>query len=226
MQDGVNASTSYEGTLLGWTLCPMSLYLPTTLPLHLSLFGQLPPPPPPPLLSSPSSSPLWSGACPDDYPDSVCRSNTPLEAHDPPFLYNLHTDPGELYELDPDEYADVLSKIDRVRRVIRGMRVEREKEGGWEMGRIEVRVGWRLGIRFVKHLLFFSPNVQPRYAANSWLGWNGQPHSYWWARTPVCSPVRSQDVNLSPTVAATTSSVTTRLQLGSSQLHQNLFCPH
>ena len=60
----------------------------------------------------------------------MCRSNTPLEAHDPPFLYNLHTDPGELYELDPDEYADVLSKIDRVRRVIRGMRVEREKEGG------------------------------------------------------------------------------------------------
>ena len=84
---------------------------------------------------------------------------------------------------------------------------------------------WRLGIRFVNHLLF-SPNVQPRYAANSWLGWNGQLHSCWWARTPVCSPVRSQAVNRSPTVAAMTSSVTTRLQLGSNQLHQNPSCSH
>lgn len=95
--------------------CVLCLY--TSLPLFPFIFLSLvnfPLLPPPPLLSSPSSSPLWSGACPDDYPDSVCRSNTPLEAHDPPLLYNLHTDPGELYELDPDEYADVLGKIDRV----------------------------------------------------------------------------------------------------------------
>ena len=74
----------------------------------------------------------------------MCRSSTPLEAHDPPLLYNLHTDPGELYELDPDEYADVLDKIDRVRRVIRRMRVE----GGGETGRIKGRVdgGWESGL--------------------------------------------------------------------------------
>lgn len=57
----------------------------------------------------------------------MCRSNTPLEAHDPPLLYNLHTDPGELYELDPDEYADVLGKIDRVSNYTNE---GREREGG------------------------------------------------------------------------------------------------
>jgi len=60
------------------------------------------------------SSLQYSGACPNDYPDRVCRSNTSLEAHDPPLLYNLHEDPGELNELDPDEYADVLEQIDEV----------------------------------------------------------------------------------------------------------------
>ena len=57
----------------------------------------------------------------------MCRSNTPLEAHDPPLLYDLHKDPGELYELDPDEYADVLEKIDKVRKE-RG----KKKRGRWE----------------------------------------------------------------------------------------------
>ena len=139
----------------------MILYLPTTLPLHLSLFVQLPPPPHPPYCLPLGSilSPLkW---CPDDYPDSVCHCNTPLEAHDPPLRYNLHTNPGELYELNPDEYADFLGKIDRVKTVIRRMRVERGKEGGGETGRIEGRVGWRLGIKFVNFsLLTCNPGTQ------------------------------------------------------------------
>ena len=61
---------------------------------------------------------MYSGACPGDYPDQVCRYNTSLEAHDPPLLYNLHTDPGELNELDSDEYADVLETIDQVRKSV------------------------------------------------------------------------------------------------------------
>ena len=71
----------------------------------------------------------------------MCRSNTPLEAHDPPLLYDLHKDPGELHELDPDEYADVLEKIDKVRKERgkkkRGRReriMEREKDGEGKEG--------------------------------------------------------------------------------------------
>ena len=58
-----------------------------------------------------------SGACPGDYPDEVCRYNTSLKMHNPPILYNLHTDPGELYELDPYQYADVLEQINQVRQI-------------------------------------------------------------------------------------------------------------
>ena len=37
--------------------------------------------------------------------------------YDPPLLYNLHTDPGEIYALDPKstEYADVMTEIQKVK---------------------------------------------------------------------------------------------------------------
>ena len=55
-----------------------------------------------------------SGLCPNDYPDEVCRSNTPLVAHDPPLLFNLNADPGELRPLDATKYIRVLEKIEMV----------------------------------------------------------------------------------------------------------------
>ncbi len=61
-----------------------------------------------------ASFPWCRGACPEDYPDVMCRENTSLARHDPPLLYDLFSDPGELNELDPDEYADVLAMIDTV----------------------------------------------------------------------------------------------------------------
>ena len=54
------------------------------------------------------------GACPNDYPDRVCRYNTSLEMHDPPLLFDLHTDPQELNQLDTDEYGEVVAIIDQV----------------------------------------------------------------------------------------------------------------
>ena len=55
------------------------------------------------------------GSCPSTYPDEVCRGNYSLREHDPPLLYNLEQDPGEVYELPTKDYADVLEKIDTLR---------------------------------------------------------------------------------------------------------------
>ena len=46
----------------------------------------------------------------------VCRSNYSLHTYDPPLLYNLHSDPGEIYNLDANstEYADVMNEITKV----------------------------------------------------------------------------------------------------------------
>lgn len=59
---------------------------------------------------------MSSGLCPDDYPDTVCRGNYSFHEYNPPLLYNLHTDPGELYALDSNstEYNDVMSEIQKV----------------------------------------------------------------------------------------------------------------
>lgn len=56
------------------------------------------------------------GLCPSDYPDVVCRGNYSFHTYDPPLLYNLHTDPGELYALDSKstEYTDVMTEIQKV----------------------------------------------------------------------------------------------------------------
>ena len=37
-----------------------------------------------------------------------------MKKHDPPLLYNLEHDPGEVAELSADEYSHVLKKIDQV----------------------------------------------------------------------------------------------------------------
>ena len=55
------------------------------------------------------------GFTPNTYPDVVCRGNSTLMEHNPPLLYNVEEDPGELYQLPTEEYADVLEKIDTLR---------------------------------------------------------------------------------------------------------------
>lgn len=56
----------------------------------------------------------FSGLCPDFYPDAVCRSNFTLHSYDPPLLYDLHSDPGEIYPLDVKQYNDVMKQIEMV----------------------------------------------------------------------------------------------------------------
>lgn len=49
------------------------------------------------------------GLCDNDYHDEVCRANYSKRAYDPPILYNLHHDPGEIYPLNTasQEYQDM-----------------------------------------------------------------------------------------------------------------------
>ena len=56
------------------------------------------------------------GLCVDTYPDIVCRANYSRHTHDPPLLYDLHQDPGEIYNLDTTRYSDVMDKIEEVRK--------------------------------------------------------------------------------------------------------------
>ncbi|CAI8023953.1 Arylsulfatase A, partial [Geodia barretti] len=51
------------------------------------------------------------GSCSTSYHDEACRSNATVTKHFPPLLYNLHTDPQELYPLDPENYRDVIDTI-------------------------------------------------------------------------------------------------------------------
>ena len=46
----------------------------------------------------------------------MCRGNYSFHVYDPPLLYNLHTDPGEIYALDSKstEYANVMEEIQKV----------------------------------------------------------------------------------------------------------------
>ena len=52
--------------------------------------------------------------CQNTYPDPVCRDNYTLHQYDPPLLYDLHTDPSEIYNLDVTEYKEVMDKINEV----------------------------------------------------------------------------------------------------------------
>ena len=57
---------------------------------------------------------LCSGLAPDFYPDEVCRGNYSLHKYNPPLLYNLHNDPGEIYALNVKDYSNVMKQIDDV----------------------------------------------------------------------------------------------------------------
>ncbi len=54
------------------------------------------------------------GLCPDFYPDEICRFNYSKHAHDPPLLYDLTSDPSEIYSLSVTEYSDVMAQINKV----------------------------------------------------------------------------------------------------------------
>ena len=56
----------------------------------------------------------YRGLCPSTYPDEVCRDNFGTHYYDPPLLYDLNSDPGEIYELSVTEHADVMATINKV----------------------------------------------------------------------------------------------------------------
>ena len=64
--------------------------------------------------SSPLYCTLPRALCGDDYPDKVCRGNYRLHKHDPPLLFDLNSDPSELYPLDVTEHAQLLALLDKV----------------------------------------------------------------------------------------------------------------
>ena len=53
---------------------------------------------------------------PPDGPDVVCRRSTTQTKHDPPLLFNLNDDPGELNPLNTNEipYKEILQTINGV----------------------------------------------------------------------------------------------------------------
>lgn len=57
---------------------------------------------------------IHSGLCPDNYPDEVCRRNFTRHVYNP-LLYDLHSDPSEIYNLNLTVYSDVLEQINMVR---------------------------------------------------------------------------------------------------------------
>ena len=59
-----------------------------------------------------------SGLCPNTYPDEVCRRDFERHDYDPPLLYDLNSDPGEIYNLKVTEHADVMATIDKVSNLI------------------------------------------------------------------------------------------------------------
>jgi arylsulfatase A len=68
--------------------------------------------------------------CPDTYPDVVCRGNFSRHYYDPPLLYDLNADPGELYELDPTLYHDIISQIDKLKTAFESTLVWGESQMG------------------------------------------------------------------------------------------------
>ena len=53
------------------------------------------------------------GLCNRTYPDVVCRNNYTLHSHNPPLLYDLATDPSEVYNLNPTEHKETLLQIEQ-----------------------------------------------------------------------------------------------------------------
>ena len=56
--------------------------------------------------------------CQDTYPDIVCRSNYSFRAVDPPELYNVLSDPSEIYPIDPtsDEYQTAMVQLNNLKK--------------------------------------------------------------------------------------------------------------
>ena len=52
--------------------------------------------------------------CVNTYPDYICRTNYSRHFYDPPLLYDLHHDPGEIYNLDVKKYQDIMDEINQV----------------------------------------------------------------------------------------------------------------
>ena len=57
-----------------------------------------------------------TGLYPENYPDAACKASTKTVKHDPPLLFNLNYDPGELNPLNTVEspYNDVVKTINEV----------------------------------------------------------------------------------------------------------------
>jgi len=57
-----------------------------------------------------------TGLYPEQYPDAVCKVSAGTVQHDPPLLFNLNYDPGELNPLGTKEspYKEILETIDGV----------------------------------------------------------------------------------------------------------------
>ena len=57
-----------------------------------------------------------TGLYPAFYPDEACKSTSKLAKHDPPLLYDLNHDPGELNPLDATQspYKEIVKEIDEV----------------------------------------------------------------------------------------------------------------
>lgn len=57
-----------------------------------------------------------TGLYPEFYPDEMCRPSTKLTQHNPPLLYNLNHDPGELNPLNAtlSPYKEIVEEIDKV----------------------------------------------------------------------------------------------------------------
>ena len=57
-----------------------------------------------------------TGLYPQFYPDEMCRKSATLVQHNPPLLYNLNHDPGELNPLNATQfpYKEIVNEIDKV----------------------------------------------------------------------------------------------------------------
>ena len=57
-----------------------------------------------------------TGLYPESYPDEMCRHSAKLVQHDPPLLYNLNHDPGELNILNATQspYNEIVKEINKV----------------------------------------------------------------------------------------------------------------
>ena len=53
---------------------------------------------------------------PLQYPDAACKFTAGTVKHDPPLLFNMNNDPGELNPLDTEEppYSEIVKTINEV----------------------------------------------------------------------------------------------------------------